>query len=56
MFLQLLRAAKVADLECGLLFGIEKALGVDEDVVWFDVAMGDPLGVKESQALEKLVA
>ncbi len=45
MFLQLLRTAKVTDLECGLLFGIEKALGVNEDVVRLDVTMGDTLGV-----------
>lgn len=56
MFLQLLRATKVTDLERGFLFGVKKALGVDEDVVWFNVTMGNPLGVKESQALEKLVA
>ncbi len=56
MLLQLLRAAKVTDLERGLLFGIEKALGVDKDVIWFDVPMGDPFGVKEGQTLEKLVA
>ena len=56
MLQQLLGAAEVTDLEGWLLVLIEGSLCVDEDIVRFDISMGDPLRVQKCQTLEELVA
>lgn len=56
MLQQLLRAAKVTDLQGGLLVFIEESLCVDEDIVRLDVPMGDALRVQKCETLKELVA
>ena len=46
MIEELLGAAKVADLERGLLLRVQEALGVNQDIVWLDIAMRDALAMQ----------
>ena len=52
---ELLRTAEVTDLQARLPI-IVLSLSIDEDVVGFDISVGDAFTVEVSQSFEELVA